>query len=389
MRVGSRFPAALVLAVAAACAQVVPPPGGPEDRDGPKLVATRPDTMAQLRSYQGEVVFVFDEGLSEIGIDTLVLVSPAGGSPDADKDGDEIRVALRRGWQPGRIYQVTVLPGVQDRFGNRTAAPIHLVFSTGPEIPSTRLTGSVIDRATLQPLRGGWVEAILRPDSLPYLARTDSAGGFVFTRIPPGEYGVRAYADNNRSRSLDEFEPRDTASARVAAGDSARVPRLATVLPDTSPPRAGTATGTGDLVEVKFDDYLDPAQPLAPSQVTLTGPDGAAVQVLAVRIGPFAEVARDSAAAAGDSAASRPAAAAAPQEPVPSQSLFVRTAAALAPETDYRVSVSGVRNLLGLAGGGEARFRTPRRAPAPAPAPAPAEGAPPVQPRPPVAPPRR
>jgi hypothetical protein len=52
---------------------------------------------------------------------------------------------------------------------------------------------------------------------------------------------------------------------------------------------------------------------------------------------------------------------------VPAQALFVRTATPLAPETQYTVTVTGVRNLVGLVGGGTVPLRTPKAAPPPPP----------------------
>ncbi|HEX8692740.1 MAG TPA: Ig-like domain-containing protein, partial [Longimicrobium sp.] len=372
---GSLLAGALV-----SCAHIEAPPGGAEDKEPPRLVATRPDTLARTRGFQGDVLFVFDEGLSEQGIDTLVSVSPRTSSPDVDKSGDELSVGLRGGWQPNRVYQVTIAPGLQDRFGNRTTEPIRLVFSTGPEIPATLAVGEVVDRTTTRPAAGARVEAVLLPDSLVYATRTDSAGRYAFEQVPEGDYRLRAYNDQNRSRTPDPFEASDTATLRVAARDTVQARRLSIVRPDTTPPAAGSARGEGDVIEVKFDDYLDPAQPLSPAQVTVTGPGGA-VPVTAVRLGPFPEAgppttdsARADTARAGRPPAGRDTARARPPArdtvQAPSQSLFVRTGARLAPETTYRVRVTGVRNLVGLVGGGEVELKTPRPAPAPPPAPA-------------------
>ena len=375
--------AALTLAAAAACAHIEAPPGGPEDKAAPQLIATRPDTMARMGSYQGDVLFVFDEGLSEVGIDTLVTVSPRTGGLDVGKSGDELSVGLRGGWRPGRIYQVTVGAGLGDRFGNRTTEPIRLVFSTGPEIPATAVGGTVIDRTTNQPLRGAWVEAVLRPDSLVYVTRTDSAGAWRLTQVPAGSYGLRAYTDQNRSRQLEAFEARDTGTVTVAAGDTAaRAGRLAVILPDTTPPVAGTARGQGDVVEIRFDDFLDPAQPLSAAQVTITGPEGA-VAITELRVGAFPGAEGDSATAAdstrvqggtrpaqparpGQPASPAPAARDTSAGPLPAQSIFARTARPLTPDATYRVSVRGVRNLLGLVGGGDAEMKAARPAPPPA-----------------------
>ena len=375
--------AGAALALVVACAHVEAPPGGDADTEAPRLEATRPDTFARLRSHVGPVVFVFDEGLSEKGIDTVVTVSPRTSAVAVDKHGREVRVELRRGWEANRIYQVTLHAGIADLFGNVTKEPVKVVFSTGPEIVHTQVTGTVIERTTLRPATGAVVEAVHRPDSVTYVTRPDSAGGWRLEYLPPGDYLVRAYNDTNKDQKLQPYEARDTVTIRVSARDTVRARRLALLAPDTTAPKAGTATGEGDVVEVKFDDFLDPAQALSASQVTITGPAGA-VRVAEVRVGPFPEARGDSARADSGAAAGRGAARAdtgaaarrdtTPREPVPSQSLFVRTAAPLAAETQYTVAVTGVRNLVGLVGGGEVQLKTPKAAPPPPPPPPVAPG---------------
>ena len=276
-----------------------------------------------------------------------MLISPLTSAPVIDHRGNQIRVSLRRGWQPGQISQITVLPGVQDLSNNRVAQPVTLVFSTGPAIPATRLTGSVVDRVTGRPEIGQRVEAIRQPDSLVYATGSDSAGAFSFSRIPPGPYRIRAYRDLNRNRALDEYEPFDTAVSTLAAG-AAEVPpvRLAVAPPDTTPPAVASAAVAGTAVQVLFDDYLDPTQQVPIAQLRITGPGGQAVAVSSARIG-------QAAGATADTAAAR----------LPSQTLSVETATPLSPQAEYRIRVTGIRNIRGLTGGGEATFRAPAAAP--------------------------
>lgn len=418
-------------AFAAACAHVEAPPGGTVATEPPRLIATRPDTFARVRSYLGPAVFVFDETLSEKGIDTVVTVSPRTSSMAVDKHGHEVRVSLRRGWENDRIYQVTVHPGVQDLFGNIIKTPSTIVFSTGPEIVHTVARGRVIDRVTLAPATGAVIEAMRMPDTIPFVTRPDSAGSWTLEYLPPGDYLVRGYNDTNKDQRLQPYEARDTATIHVTLHDTAQSRRLAIIAPDTSPPKAGGATAQDSIVEVRFDDFLDPAQTVSPAQVTVTGPNGP-VRVVAARVGPFADMLRDSAgadtgvarrdtarAARNGRANGRPGSAAgdtgraarrdtAPAEPLPSQSVFVRVATPVVHDAPYTVTVTGVRNLLGLAGGGTVQLRTARAAPPPsAPAtdtvtakkPAPGQGVtgsrapgqpnppPPAPPRPPGAPP--
>jgi hypothetical protein len=367
----------------AACAHIEAPTGGEEDKVGPQLLTTRPDTFARVPNLRAPAVFVFDEGLSEERLEEAISVSPRTSAVAVDKSGGELRISLRRGWEPNRIYQVVIDSTVQDRFNNRIQEPIRLVFSTGPEIPETFLSGTVLERQTAQPAKGVRVEAILRPDSLVYATRTDDAGTFAFAQIPAGEYQVRAFSDPNANRSLEPFESRDTTVARVAVGAQPSV-ELSIVAPDTSAPRALEATAVDSAITVRFDDFLDPTQRIAATQVRLLAPDSTPVRIASVTVGAPTDVpaagAVDTAGAvvAGDTA--RRGAPAAARGPVPSRTITVRVAGALRPDAQYTIRVEGVRNLVGLMGGGELRLRTPRAAPAPRPAPAAGTTPPPATP---------
>jgi hypothetical protein len=381
-----RLCAAALTLVLPACANIQAPTGGPVDSIAPRLIATRPDTSAVLANWAGSAVFVFDEGLSEEGVTEAVTLSPRRGPVAVDKEGDELRVRPRRGWETGLIYQIEVAPGIKDRFNNVIRIPHRLVFSTGPAIPATRATGVVTDRVRGEPSALARVDAMRLSDSLTYSTLADSAGRYAFAQVPEGAYRVIGYRDTNRNFRVDSYEQRDTVMVTLVAGQAPEAD-LALVPNDTTAPVAGSARMTDGWVEVRFDDYLDPDQPLQPSQVVLLGPDSAAVVIAEVRVGPppaaqDSGAALDSARAAADSLRpARPAGgvrparpdsaradtagadSARPRGPLPSQSLFARPQAPLLPDTLHTVRVTGVRNVNGLVGGGEAPLRTPRPPP--------------------------
>nr|WP_240978932.1 hypothetical protein [Longimicrobium terrae] len=266
-----------------------------------------------------------------------------------------------------------------------------MVFSTGPAIPATAASGVVTERVTGSAARVR-VDAVRVTDSLTYTTQTDTSGAFRFAQVPEGEYRVTAYRDANRNNRTDVFEARDTTRFTLVAG-STPTARLAILLPDSTAPRPGSASSTADgagWIEVRFDDYLDPAQTVTPAQITLIGPDSLPVAVAEARIGPAPTAVRDSAGAdsAGGRAqadtarrttAPRPGAGAGrparadsvradttPAAPLPSQVLSIRPVQPLPANTQFRVRVTGVRNINGLVGGGDIPLRTPRPAPAPA-----------------------
>ena len=55
----------LAVAAVLSCARIEPPPGGPPDADAAAAHRHRPDSLAQLPGFQGDVEFRFDEVISE------------------------------------------------------------------------------------------------------------------------------------------------------------------------------------------------------------------------------------------------------------------------------------------------------------------------------------
>ncbi|HET8654407.1 MAG TPA: Ig-like domain-containing protein [Longimicrobiaceae bacterium] len=372
----ARVGAFLLSVAAAGCAHIQRPTGGPVDKTPPQLVATRPDSLAVVPTWSSAAVFAFDEGLSEKNVDESVIVSPHTSSVRVGKSGNELRVSLGRGWQRGVIYHIVVRPVIQDLFNNRIEGPLELVFSTGPAIPDTHLGGTALDRVTAKPDTAARVEAIHQPDSLVYVAPVDSAGHFALAHIPAGLYRIRAFRDLNRNGIAESYEAGDTARATV---DTTHAPSilLSLVQPDSTAPRLASVQAASDsVIELKFDDYLDPSQPLGAGSVQVLGPDGKALALSVVAVGAPRDVAArtaavDSTAADSVRADTLPADSLRPDRVLAqpaSQSLTIGLASGdtLAGGATYRIVASGIRNVVGLTAGVDTTLSVPARPPAPA-----------------------
>ena len=247
-----------------ACAQPYPPPGGPPDREPPRLLATRPEQQAVLTEWEGPVEFTFDETLSENGIRDAVLVSPETGAASIKRDGTNLKVSVEGGWQPNTIYRVVILPGIRDRFGNARREPTELIFSTGPQLSPTAIAGVVTDRITGRPLGDMRVSATNAADSSkPHSTITDATGFFGLRQLPIGIYMVRAYEDRNRNRKLDPGEKHAQQPVVLVTERDTQVVQLALIAPDTTPARLLRAEPRDSVtVRLIFDDYIDPEKPL-------------------------------------------------------------------------------------------------------------------------------
>jgi hypothetical protein len=265
------------LSAIAACARIEPPPGGPPDRAPPRLIATRPESLATLRAFRGEAEFLFDEVVSEGGtpsqgegtgtLEKLVILSPTTGAPEVNWRRTRITVRPKEGWRPNRVYRVQLLPGVTDLRNNISPDGTVLTFTTGAPRPQNTLQGVVVDWTTNRPAGGALVVANLLPDSLRYRGVADSSGGFSLGPIPAGDYLVAGVLDQNQNQLQDSREA--YAVARVQRGRS-DVGELWAFVHDTTPPRIQTVTVDDSVsATLTFTQRLDPRQRFTPRDARL------------------------------------------------------------------------------------------------------------------------
>jgi hypothetical protein len=362
----------IVAVVLVACASQGDPPGGPPDAVPPVVVAIAPESGA-VNVRPDRVEFRFDEVVSERpsgapSLEQAVLISPTDGLPRVDWRRRSIAVRPRRDLKPNAVYTVTLLPGITDLRGNAMKTGASVIFATGPTIPNTRVTGILYDWVAGHAVRAGAIEAVALPDSIVYVARTDSVGRFTLAHLPPGSYAVRGWLDANANRELDGREAYDSAS--VALRDTASLTLLAFVH-DTLPPRINAVEVVDSMtLRVELNQPLDPEQTVDTTRFRLTAPDSSPVRLRNVLPADAWDRARADSIARADTTR-RPPARQAPTprpdsvvlpRPVPISRFVVITAEPLRPETTYRLIAVEARNLLGRAGTSARVFTMPRRA---------------------------
>ena len=113
-----------------------------------------------------------------------------------------------------------------------------------------RISGTVFDWAAERPAPRALIQAVT-PDSVLYLAQSDSSGRFTIGPVPDGSYLVRAILDANNNRAQDRSEAFDT--VRVAAPQASPLELLA-IVRDTLPPRIASVAPTDSVsLRVTFE----------------------------------------------------------------------------------------------------------------------------------------
>jgi hypothetical protein len=384
-----------VLSVLSSCARIEPPPGGPPDTSPPQLISTVPESLADVPGFKGDVVFRFDEVVSEGGtpsqgagtgdLEKLILLSPTSRVPDVTWRRDRITVKPTEGWRPNRVYRVELRPGIADLRRNQSKRGTVLTFTTGGPKPSVTIEGTVVDWTTSRPAAAALVEALLLPDSLDYRGLADSSGHIALGPLPAGSYLVRGVIDQNQNNTFDPREAFDT--VRLAPGKTS-AGELWAFVHDTTPPRIREITVADSMAaSVALSQTLDPAQRLALSAVTVRVlPDSTPVRVTSILPKPVddslhraAEPVRDT--TADTTAQARPGITEAPAPRAPgarrpagqvealttrpplTDQLVVRVAQPWKPGSRYEVEIRGVRNTTGVRADVRGGFAAPKAAP--------------------------
>lgn len=343
-----------------ACARPEVPPGGPEDRFPPYVVATVPDTFAVVEEGLRDFEFKFSERISERvangSLQDAVVVSPSAGAVRVRHSRDAISVETQQGLLPNRVYRITMLPVVNDMFGNSLRDPFDLVVSTGADFVPNVLAGVVENRVDGTAAQGARVEAVFaqEDDTTAHWTYADAEGFYTLRFVSGGAFELRAWQDRNRDGEAGAGEPVTSQLGGLArdAPDTA-YGVLSLIEPDTTAAQIVSAT-VSDSVTIRFDfdDYLDPRAPSEMIEGVLF--PGGDEPLIVFRLRHDHELdawrAEQADSAAGDAAGGDVA------EPatglaglvLPAQSLTGTLDEPLEPNRAYEAVLSGVANLAGL-----------------------------------------
>ncbi len=262
----------------AACANPVPPSGGPPDRTPPALVESTPPPNA-TSVQDPRIRLVFSEGIDAASVLRALSITPTPERlPEVRVRGRTVTLLLPAPLRPNTTYVLTFDTNLRDLHGVALREPIVLAFSTGPKINRGQLAGRVLDAASGQPAAGVDVYAYALPDTLlphtwpavpDYRTQTDPEGRFRLAYLNEQPYFVVALADRNRNRRPDPGEAFAASPIPALVADTADQPFpepwLLTRL-DTTPPTPQRAEALSNRrLQVRFSEPVrlqtrDPSQ---------------------------------------------------------------------------------------------------------------------------------
>jgi uncharacterized protein (DUF2141 family) len=207
------FVIAIVLLVR--CAQVIPLSGGARDTAPPVLVSVTPAGKSTNLPVKGlKIVFKFNELVAVQNLSQKLIINPQlEEMPEVTASGKTLTVSFEKPLLPNTTYFIQFGNSVVDIHESNPHPNLSYLFSTGPTIDSSYVTGKCTYALTGKPASDLLVMLYtdLR-DSAPmvsgpdYITRTGPEGRYFLSAIRPGRYRVMAVGDKNKNQQYDPGE---------------------------------------------------------------------------------------------------------------------------------------------------------------------------------------
>ena len=199
------------------CARMGTPDGGWFDETPPRVVGASPSDKG-TNSKSNKVIISFDEYIKlENASEKVVISPPQIEQPEIKAAGKRIIIELKDSLKDNTTYTVDFSDAITDNNEGNPLGNYTYSFSTGSQIDTLEVSGTVLNAEDLEPVKGSLVGLYRLTDSQldsigkgtsvsafdtifvtkPFMrvARTDSRGHFVIRGIAPGSYRVVALND--------------------------------------------------------------------------------------------------------------------------------------------------------------------------------------------------
>ncbi len=186
----------------AACASIGTPDGGPYDETPPKVTKCQPANMS-VNNRDKKLTIAFDEFIVLENASEKVVVSPPQKEmPDIRTSGKKIHVTLHDSLKENTTYTVDFSDAIVDNHEGNPMGNFTYAFSTGAEIDTMEVSGTLLEAENLEPVKGMLVglhddlsDSAFTTKFFTRVSRTDSRGRFTVKGVAPGKYRIYGLQD--------------------------------------------------------------------------------------------------------------------------------------------------------------------------------------------------
>jgi len=199
------------------CAQIVAPTGGDEDTDPPVLDTLNSTPNFQTNFTKQDIILEFDEWIELKNVNDQVLISPFMEKKDYKISIKNKSVVFsfdkEAALKEDLTYIINFGEAVVDFTAGNPVPNMRFVFSTGSEIDSMSISGSVVDALTGNPVNKA---VVVLHDNLAdtavtdvkplYVIRSDKDGKFRLDNLKADTFQVFALMESINNYKLDPLE---------------------------------------------------------------------------------------------------------------------------------------------------------------------------------------
>lgn len=193
---------AICISMFASCASIGSPEGGPRDSIPPKVVKCQPENMA-INNQKKKITLTFDEYIKlENASENVVVSPPQIEMPEIKTSGKKIQITLYDSLKNNTTYTVDFADAIADNNEGNPMGQFTYAFSTGEDIDSLEVSGTLLEAENLEPIKGVLVglhsnlaDSAFTTFPLERVSRTNSSGQFTIKGVAPGKYRIYALGD--------------------------------------------------------------------------------------------------------------------------------------------------------------------------------------------------
>ena len=203
------------------------PQGGPKDITPPRPQRSIPDANS-LNYKKNRIDIIFDEIVQvQNTFDNIIISPPQKQAPTVKAIGKKISVELQDTLKDETTYTIFFGDAIVDNNEHNVLSGYSFSFATGESIDTLKMSGTLIDAATLNPIAGVIVgihsdlsDSAFTSKPFDRITKTDKNGNFSITNIRSGKYRIYALDDVGNNYRFDMPDEKIAFSDSIFVADT-------------------------------------------------------------------------------------------------------------------------------------------------------------------------